>query len=665
MADNTVCMKRVEELLNMKFFIPDYQRGYRWTYQQAKDLLDDIEEFCQKNNDGIYCLQPLVVRETIDDRAMLVADGLKALIRKDKDSHAIRETISKHTRWEVIDGQQRLTTMFILLKYLNVNGPYEIVYETREDSKTFLAELNFDGEPDCSNVDYYHMSLVANTIKKWFDSKQKDSNFKEEFKKTILERVKFIWYEAVDEDPIKVFTRLNIGKIKLTNAELIKALFLNRSNFNKDDQHLRLRQQEIASEWDTIEYTLQNDEFWLFLNPKSYDRPTRIDFIFDLIYDIDSSKLKKKLNNADLGTDEYKTFRYFYAYFHDKSGNSKEESQIDTCWKEVKKYFQIFQEWFNDYKLYHYVGYLVAMKEDNTRELIKELICKWNGIENNRNKKDNVIIKRKGDFLKYIEGKIKTEICDVTDLRKQYAWDDDSDEKKRDKDKDSNPPKTKCKPVLLLHNILTIIKLNEELSKKDKYNNLPISYKFPFHLYKLEKWDVEHIDSNTTNDLSQAKYQREWLEDVLEEGWVSDSLKNKIQGFLSKNNQDKEIEEAFPALWQEINDEIDDEESERLSQAEKNQIWNFCLLDAGTNRSYGNAIFSVKRKRIIAEEQKGTYILPVTKNIFLKYYSASNANFRVWSKTDADAYRKNISETLAEFGVINTTDSKDESNGNK
>ena len=105
-----------------------------------------------------------------------------------------------------------------------------------------------------------------------------------EFQTKFIRKTSFIWYESVEEDPIKVFTRLNIGKISLTNAELIKALFLNRSNFrSEDDNHLILRQQEIASEWDAIEYSLQKDEFWLFLNSPGYHRPTRIDFIFELI----------------------------------------------------------------------------------------------------------------------------------------------------------------------------------------------------------------------------------------------------------------------------------------------------------------------------------------------------------------------------------------------
>jgi hypothetical protein len=74
------------------------------------------------------------------------------------------------------------------------------------------------------------------------------------------------------------------NKISLTNAELIKALFLNKSNFGGSYQRVRLQQNEIAIEWDQIEYALQNDEFWLFLHKANYDKPTRIDFIFDIIF---------------------------------------------------------------------------------------------------------------------------------------------------------------------------------------------------------------------------------------------------------------------------------------------------------------------------------------------------------------------------------------------
>ncbi len=661
MADNTICMKRVGELQGMKFSIPDYQRGYRWTKQQAKDLLDDIEEFRRKNEDGIYCLQPLVVRETIDNETEFGNE----IMNLDKPSLAlIRKTISNHTRWDVIDGQQRLTTIFILLKYLTgvapYVAPYEIKYETRGESEDFLKNLSF-GSLDNSNVDYYHMSLVAETIEKWFGEKSTEFNdnydkFKEDYKKTIIERVKFIWYEAVEEDAIKVFTRLNIGKIKLTNAELIKALFLNRSNFDKENKDVSLRQLEIANEWDHIEYTLQSDEFWLFLHPTTYQRPTRIDFIFDLICEADSLKVhlgnKGKVDIDSIGTDEYKTFRYFYEYFH------RENFDMTDYWKEVKKYFNIFQEWFSDLVLYHYVGYLIALKDN--KPSIEDLVDKWTSFQKN-------------DFIVYLKDEIRKKVKDYSDLDKQYEI-------------DNAPSKTKCKPVLLLHNIQTIINQNKQLVENDKYK-LPIFYKFPFHLYKLENWDVEHIDSNTTNDLTKEKDQRVWLQEVLHENII---LKQELLDDINKllgNKDKKEFEEQFKAVWEEINEEIENEyPEEKLSQQDKNKIWNFCLLDAGTNRSYGNAIFPVKRRKIIAKEQGRAYeideegdvknikksiiafVPPVTQHVFLKYYSVSKAQFLIWGKSDAEAYRSNIAETLKEFGINESNtinDQTNENNGNE
>lgn len=43
-------LKTVSELLGMKFFIPSYQRGYRWTEQQIENLLNDILKFRQRWN---------------------------------------------------------------------------------------------------------------------------------------------------------------------------------------------------------------------------------------------------------------------------------------------------------------------------------------------------------------------------------------------------------------------------------------------------------------------------------------------------------------------------------------------------------------------------------------------------------------------------------------
>ena len=79
---------------------------------------------------------------------------------------------------------------------------------------------------------------------------------KEDFKSNLLKNVKFIWYESVNEDPIKVFTRLNIGKIPLTSAELVKAMFLRSDGKNRLN---REKQEEISLQWDNIEKELHNE----------------------------------------------------------------------------------------------------------------------------------------------------------------------------------------------------------------------------------------------------------------------------------------------------------------------------------------------------------------------------------------------------------------------
>ena len=613
MADNNIELKSVNELLGMKFFIPSYQRGYRWTEQQVTDLLNDIWEFSKtkKQETEFYCLQPLVVKRKEED-----------ILGRIKEAKTIEEVEALlRGSWEVIDGQQRLTTIFIILSELKGKNIYYLQYETRKESDDYLQNISEDKKDN--NVDFFHFYLAKHTVSSWFgNDKEKRSKFKD----VLLKSVKFIWYESVDEDPIKVFTRLNIGKISLTNAELIKALFLNRSNFGeKESEQLKLRQQEIASEWDNIEYTLQNDEFWLFLHEKGYDRPTRIDFIFDLICN------QKTLGNFEnIGTDDYKTFRYFYEYFKSDSSN------IEKCWKEVKKYFQTFKEWFDDLELYHYVGYLRCPIKDNEAVIdIKELYSKWIGT--------------KDYFVGFLKRKIKERIKECNDLDTQYEF-------------DGGPTKTTCKPLLLLHNIQTIVNQNSQLKSKEEYK-LPVFYKFPFHLFKNENWDVEHIDSNTTNGLESEKDRKEWLRYSVLGADLTGELKEKIKAFIKDDNNKM----PFDSLCQEI-EESNPSQTWQNPEQDKNKIWNFVLLDAGTNRGYGNSLFPAKRRCVIGKDQGKKYsidddlnvsmddgtiafIPPVTKNVFLKYYNTSVDNLKEWSKSDAEAYKQNILDTLSEFGV--------------
>ncbi|HOL83557.1 MAG TPA: DUF262 domain-containing protein [Caldisericia bacterium] len=658
---NKIELKSISELSGMKFFIPDYQRGYRWTEELVNDLLEDIDEFINENHSDFYCIQPLVVKKNIIERD----ESCKKLNELSYDDNNLIDSTEKlidaYSQWEIIDGQQRLTTIFILLKYLcpDIRNYYSIEYETRKGSNDFLEKIDEKSENDSlGNIDYYHMYKAYEKISEFFVGDKGKENCKKEFLETLLYKVKFIWYETINEDPIKVFTRLNIGKISLTNAELVKALFLNKSNFKtSDSDKIRLQQQEIASEWDKIEYTLQSDEFWLFLNEKGYDKPTRIDFILDFICEKNLLEVRDYNNNVALGNDEYRTFRYFYTWFK-KEGNPN----ILECWSKIKTIFQTFNEWFNDLELYHYIGFLVEQ-----RVKITEIHYNW--IKNGT----------KQQFIDgYIKKLIRDKIMDCSNLEKEY-------------DLDAKSKKTQCRPLLLLHNIQTVINQGKELIKNEKYK-LPVFYKFPFYLFKKEAWDIEHIDSYTENSLDDKKDQKEWLKAAYFD--VSDEeLKGEIKSFINylnscSNNKEKEGKEHESEDLKEqttnsnegskLNDEdkskfedlqkkiIDSIKDSKLNDEDKNKIWNFCLLDASTNRSYGNSIFSAKRRAIIGKDQgkkiliddelnikevsgEIAFIPPCTKNIFLKYYNASTNNLLIWSKEDAQAYKANINDVLNEF----------------
>lgn len=147
---------------------------------------------------------------------------------------------------------------------------------------------------------------------------------------------------------------------------------------------------------------------------------------------------------------------------------------------------------------------------------------------------------------------------------------------------------------------------------------------------------------------------------------LSEDLKEKIKAFL-KNEDGRE---SFGALYSEI-EKINHSEPWNDPEHDKNKIWNFVLLDAGTNRGYGNSIFATKRSCIIGKDQGKTYCVndnleidskngsiafvpPVTKNVFIKYYNTTVNNLLEWSESDAKYYKENIFDALKEFDVIDS-----------
>ena len=179
---STLELKSIAELQDLAFFIPDYQRGYRWTRQQVEDLLNDILEFSQKENAGIYCLQPLVVVRKSSDEQLLDK------IRQADDLSEVKRLLNG--QWEVVDGQQRLTTIRLILEVLQHPRFYDIKYATREKSAEFLNKIARQDttQENEDNIDYHHISQAVIVIREWMEKKNT-----EKFLSVLLKQVKFIW----------------------------------------------------------------------------------------------------------------------------------------------------------------------------------------------------------------------------------------------------------------------------------------------------------------------------------------------------------------------------------------------------------------------------------------------------------------------------------------
>lgn len=288
-------IKPIKNIIGENFFIPRYQRGYRWGEQEITELLEDIKEYCNLTEDReskiskFYCLQPIVVRK-------------KEWNDTDK---------SNIQGWEVIDGQQRLTTIYLILYYLKDLRKYQdkkesifsLFFETRPDSQDFFKKKLFLTE-NGNNIDFFYISKAFKTISIWFD---KNTGYTLPILQTILKEeynISVIWYEVegTDENSIELFTRINEGKIPLTDAELIKALILQSDRYPENEKkYIKQRLFEIATEWDNIEQTLNDDKFWLFINDLDYTPSSKIEFIFKI--------LAKKWNNKLIGPERVLWFR--------------------------------------------------------------------------------------------------------------------------------------------------------------------------------------------------------------------------------------------------------------------------------------------------------------------------------------------------------------------
>ena len=234
-----------------------------------------------------------------------------------------------------------------------------------------------------------------------------------------------------------------MGKIPLTNAELIKALLLDQTNYESENDSERIHR---GIDWDKIEHRLQDESFWKFLtNNEMYD--TRIDLLFNLL---EHRTLEMPQN------DIYATFYSIYSKYQ-KSENKS--NFISDYWKEVDSLFEELTNWYTDLNRYHLIGYLLSVGDKKIEKVFAAT----------RGKKKSEAFSKLKD-LAYET--LPSDIASIEEL--SYG----------NKNKE-------IRSFLLLFNLVTLINKSEK------------QYRFPFDIYKKEKWDIEHIHA-TADETAEA-----------------------------------------------------------------------------------------------------------------------------------------------------------------
>lgn len=591
--ENSLELKSISELQRANFFVDSYQRGYKWKQQQVTELLDDIDEFEPKLETDFYCLQPIVVK---------------------------RKTEGTQHYWELIDGQQRMTTIFIILTYLNNEQYFSLRYETRESSTNYLNCLAEQTENNLPTIDAHYFYSAYQAVKTWFEQKGSDFN-SQHWKHKLLHHTKVIWYAVrVDRDQdskkqsIEIFSRLNQGKIPLTDAELIKALFLQKIAKAYGDDHFAIQKQtEMANQWDAIEQALQNDEFWAFLSPtKHTNKHTRIELIFDLIADKSSSKRTLKLK------EDHQTFIHYANQF---KSTQDVKALIETEWLEVLTAFQYLNEWYENDRLYHLIGYLIGQKYKTIKEI-------WTAAQGC--KRDEFETKLKNDIqleLSYLFKKDKN----ANELDFDHLF----------YDVDDTSCRPKIKSILVLFNIY----------RYERHNT-----RFSFKRYNQVNWDIEHIHAQQSQELSTKDDQMKvWVSEqrALLAGITDSAVKDKLAEILTEY-EDTQRDTLF-SQYNEILESLIGSFLENIQTLD-----NLCLLPERDNRSIGNAPFFIKRQKVLqaekqlyesAQSNQPNFIPLASQQVFSKYFSDDVNHMLKWDTADRKNYKKALLDCFRQYGI--------------
>ena len=600
--------------------IPEYQRGYKWTAENVSVLLSDLKNFHENSvreercgiTDSFYCLQNIT------------------LFKNDAKNC-----------YNVVDGQQRLTTLMILLAWLDKADLVadKLKYSIREDTHNFIRDYVLTKKiwksptVEAKHKDEFYIRQVAEAIAKWFDDEKDwyEAN-KEAFTTTVLKKTRLI-VNLLGGEEEQIFANLNGGKVPLDGADLLRAVLITHSakekvepvDFNEESYELydhlyneyRVR---MGMELDEMNAWWSRKEVKTFFEQFIPDKVMKEavghfdykKFPINLLYMLYFSK------EAQEG-DAF-SFRFF------EYGVDKNEWIGDDNWEmyvDIKHLHEEMQEWFADKAIYHYLGYLFfrykGRKLGNEDLTFQSVYEQW---ERSISKDDfKSWLKQQIRYLLLTPYQEEGEVFDGQKLEQAFLDDiktiDDNDWYEGDKN---------------LINVLIFLDVCLTLQSKS-IDRLPVNA-----FTRMGGEDIEHILSQTPNE-----------EDRIDE----DAYKRNMTFLRELEEKGKFEKEKLKEFEGEYSPEKAGKMKRELNRIGLNSIGNLVLLHESINRGYGNDSYLAKREKITQHffggNEKKRYIRPHTLNVFVKGHEKRDQALEKWTVDDISKNAENIAKTIEKW----------------
>ncbi|CCX40735.1 putative uncharacterized protein [Firmicutes bacterium CAG:102] len=360
MATEIKCEKKViREIFNMWYCIPDYQRAYVWDTDQVRDLLDDTISAYRENKEAQYFLGSMVLK--INEKS---------------------ENNVSYTEYELLDSQQRITTVFLILacmrdmltdypQYQNSLAGFvyqaedailqqpermRIIFNIRSDVRDFVNEHIKPLHGTCDDAllkEKMQAKDVNISIRNMANAMLVAHEFLEENKSDIIGYLSYFLnkvlmiYVATEElqDAFQLFTVLNNRGVKLSSSDILKAE--NLKELSAADRT------SWATRWEEME-TYFGEDFDKFLSHirtilvKKKQTTTLLKEFDEFVYsnqEYDRTQ-KKYVPRTPILRRGRDTFELLYSYYHTYQEVFDTDHSVVTGDYEITNYLKLMETGF-------------------------------------------------------------------------------------------------------------------------------------------------------------------------------------------------------------------------------------------------------------------------------------------------------------------------------